>query len=73
MFLEIHSQLLSFLLFLKIKYVNVLRNGKNSMLRTIFLVESSKDRKLSVSDRKANTHSKISHNWCNFISNADAY
>ncbi|VVC36488.1 Hypothetical protein CINCED_3A024235 [Cinara cedri] len=35
--------------------VNVLRNGKNSMLRTIFMVESSTDRKLSIPDRKANT------------------
>ncbi|KAF0746073.1 unconventional myosin-Va, partial [Aphis craccivora] len=35
--------------------VNVLRNGKNSMLCTILMVESSNDRKLSVPDRKANT------------------
>ncbi|XP_060874388.1 unconventional myosin-Va isoform X3 [Metopolophium dirhodum] len=34
--------------------VNVLRNGKNAMLRTIFMVESSIDRRLSVPDRKAN-------------------
>lgn len=32
-----------------------MRNGKNSMLRTIFMVESGTDRKLSVPDRKANT------------------
>lgn len=32
-----------------------MRNGKNAMLSTIFMVESSIDRKLSVSDRKANT------------------
>lgn len=35
--------------------MNVLRNGKNLMLRTIFMVENSMDRRLSVPDRKANT------------------